>query len=51
MAAYDDEDEFVFATERHAALISALGWPDIPYQWGFGYLTKERPDSRWNLVE
>lgn len=46
----DGEDEFVFATERHAALISALDWPDVPYQQGFDYLTKERLDSRWHVV-
>jgi hypothetical protein len=46
----DDSDDFVFAGERHAALISALGWPDVPYQQGFDYLTKQRLDSQWRVV-
>jgi hypothetical protein len=46
----DGEDVFVFASERHAALISALGWPDLPYGQGFGYLNRERLDSQWHVV-
>jgi hypothetical protein len=46
----DGEDEFVFAGERHAALVSALDWPEIPYQQSFGYLTRERLDSRWHIA-
>jgi len=46
----DSDDEFVFAGERHTALVSALDWPEVPYQQGFDYLTKEGLDSRWHVV-
>lgn len=46
----DGEDQFVFATERHAALVNALGWPTVPHQQGFDYLSKERLDSQWRLI-
>jgi hypothetical protein len=46
----DNDDEFVFAVERHAALVRSLDWPGIPYQQGFDYLTKERSDSQWHFI-
>jgi hypothetical protein len=51
----DDEDaaadlEFLFAYERHAALVKALDWPQIPYQQGFDYLTKDGPPPDWWVI-
>jgi hypothetical protein len=53
--AADDEDadtgpEFVFEWERHAALLKALDWPDVPYQQGFDYLLTEGATSDWRLI-
>jgi hypothetical protein len=46
----EDEEGFVFEWERHAGLIKALDWPDVPYQQGFGYLKNESSSSSWQLV-
>jgi hypothetical protein len=46
----DVEEEFVFAWERHAALVKALDWPDIPYQQGFDYLTKDGAPPDWCVI-
>jgi hypothetical protein len=44
------EEEFVFAWERHAALLKALDWPDVPYQQGFDYLTQDGPPADLRAV-
>lgn len=46
----DDEQQFVFAYERHAALVKALDWPAIPYQKGFDYLMQDGPPAGWRAV-
>jgi hypothetical protein len=46
----DTEEEFVFEWERHAALLRALNWPEIPYQQGFDYLIKDLVQSAWRLI-
>jgi hypothetical protein len=45
-----DDEEFVFAFERHAALLKALDCPDIPYQQGFTYITQEGAPADWRAV-
>jgi hypothetical protein len=45
-----DDEQFVFAYERHAALVKALDWPAIPYQQGFDYLMKDGSPSGWRVI-
>jgi hypothetical protein len=37
----EDHEEFLFAMDRHAALLKALAWPVVPFQQGFDYLTQD----------
>jgi hypothetical protein len=45
-----DSDEFVFASERQAALLKALDCPEIPCQQGFTYITEEGAPADWRTV-
>src|SRR6185369_2901482 len=38
-AAFDAD--FLFASERHAAVVDALGLPDAAVGWGYRYLTQD----------
>lgn len=46
----DVEPEFLFAYDRHAALIKALDWPAIPFLKGFDYLKQEVSPSGWRTT-
>lgn len=37
-------DDFVFAEERHAALVTALGLPEGTAGWGYRYLAGDMAD-------
>ncbi len=41
----EESDEFVFAFERHTALLKALGYPDHPVVFGTRYLRKQTPEQ------
>jgi len=45
-----DSEEFVFASERQAALLKALDCPEIPYQQGFTYITEDGAPAGWRTV-
>lgn len=46
----EDDGEFVFAMDRHAALAEALHWRDVPFQQGFGYMAKGGAPAGWRRV-
>jgi hypothetical protein len=44
------DGDFVFATERHQALVKALGLPTAAVGWGFRYLSRDQESGRPSTV-
>ncbi len=47
----ENESEFLFAVNRHAALLKALGCPPIPFESGYRCVEQQGDTSEWRTIQ